>query len=424
MKKSQQLQLSISTARERLSKVVEKRNAVAQGQPVSTDILKEMDEASKAIQPLEIEFRAAMIQEDNEEKKQKTISPDSQEIEKRALVSKASIVPFILEAANNKAVEGVEHEARSALLGDEAKQGLIPFELLLPPEKIEERADTVTPVASAAVTPGAQASILERVFSRTIAARLLVSMPTVPIGTANFPVMLTGTEAANVGAGSAHGATAGSFTGFNLEPLRLQARYLFNIEDLYKLQSLEETLRRDLVATIADKMDDQILNGNGTSPQVNGFFSEIPDATALSAVTTWKTYVANFAEMVDGINGYELSDIRSVIGAGSFIFGETLYRTTNSDISAQLYMEQRTGGVTVSSRIAVKDSSNDQTNIAALTSYPGRNAIAPIWGNSMRIIRDEFTNSETGQIVLSGVVLWNFKVIRTDGFTQFKVRDA
>ena len=91
MKKSQQLQLSISTARERLSKVVEKRNAVAQGQPVSTDILKEMDEASKAIQPLEIEFRAAMIQEDNEEKKQKTISPDSQEIEKRALVSKASI---------------------------------------------------------------------------------------------------------------------------------------------------------------------------------------------------------------------------------------------------------------------------------------------------------------------------------------------
>ena len=422
MKKSQQLQLSISTARERLSKVVEKRNAVAQGQPVSTDILKEMDEASKAIQPLEIEFRAAMIQEDNEEKKQKTISPDSQEIEKRALVSKSSIVPFLLEAVeNNRPLDGVEHEARQALLGDDARTGLIPFEMLLHDEKgIEERVDVATPLASAAVTPGGQADILGRVFSQSVANRLLVSMPMVDVGESNFPVLLTGTSASMASPGDAVDASAGSFTGFNLEPIRLQARYLFRQEDAYKLRGIEDSLRRDLVSLLSDKMDDQIINGNGTAPQVNGFISELPTVTDPLAVTTWAQYIANFTGLVDGLNAYSLNDIRSIIGSKTFVYGETLYRTTESDISAQRYMEERTGGVSVSSRMGT---ANIQTNLAALTSYPGSNAVAPIW-RAIEVLRDPYTNSATGEVSLSATMFFNFKIVRESGFKLFKIRTA
>lgn len=422
MKKSQQLQLSISEARERLSKVVEKRNAVAPGQPVSADILKEMDSASKAIQPLEIEYRAAAIQEDNDEKKQKSLSPDSQEIEKRELVSKASIVPFLLEAVeNSRPLDGVEHEARQALLGDDARTGLIPFEMLLHDEKgIEERADTATPLASAAVTPGGQADILQRVFSQSVANRLLVSMPMVDVGESNFPVLLTGTSASMAAPGAAVDATAGSFTGFNLEPIRLQARYLFRQEDVYKLRGIEDSLRRDLVSLLSDKLDDQIINGNGTAPQVNGFISELPTVTDPLAVTTWAQYIANFTGLVDGLNAYSLNDIRSIIGSKTFVYGETLYRTTQSDISAQRLMEERTGGVSVSSRMGT---ANIQTNLAALTSYPGANAVAPIW-RAIEVLRDPYTNAGTGEISLTATMFFNFKLVRETGFKLFKVRTA
>ena len=45
-------------------------------------------------------------------------------------------------------------------------------------------------------TQGSQASVLERVFTRSIAARLLVSMPSVPVGSANYPIMTSWTTAA------------------------------------------------------------------------------------------------------------------------------------------------------------------------------------------------------------------------------------
>ena len=205
--------------------------------------------------------------------------------------------------------------------------------MLLHDEKnLEVRVDAATPVADGAKTPGAQADVLQRVFSQSVASRLLVSMPMVDVGQANFPVMLTGTSASQANPGQAVDASAGSFAGFTLEPLRLQARYLFRLEDAYKLRSLEDVLRRDLVALLSDKMDDQIINGDGTAPQVNGFLSELTEATDPGAVTTWAQYIANFTALVNGRDAYSLNDIRSIVGSASFVFGETLYRATNSDI--------------------------------------------------------------------------------------------
>ena len=416
MTKSQRLQIKCSEARSRLNAAIEKRNVVKDDERPDAELINEMDVATKALGSLEIEYRAAVMQETDEAEQAMRDSPDTERRERDRLVERASVVPYLIEAAAGRDADGESHEARTALLGDDARQGLIPIEML------EMRQDAVTPVAEAATADGSQASVLERVFSRSIAARLLVDMPMVPVGSANFPVMLTSTTAAMKPADAAQDAGAGSFTGFTLDPVRLTGRYLFRIEDVYKLRGFENVLRRDLAAVMSDAMDDQIVSGDGTSRNVSGFLSELEAPDNPGAVTTWVQYVANFTGLVDGLNAYELSDVRSVIGSASFVYAETLYRTNQSDMSAQAYMRERTGSVSVSSRITAPIN-NIQTNIAALTSYPGRNAVAPIW-RAVEVIRDNITQAASGQIALTAIMLWNFMIVRETGFALFKVRTA
>ena len=420
MKDSQKIELKLSEARSGLNALIEKRNQTKGDAPA--DLIEGMSKASTEIQNLEVEFRAARIKEDAEEKKAAQDNPDSQAIELRSMIQKASIVPFLNEAIKgNEIREGVEHELRQAILGDEARQGLVPFEIFLPRDDAEERADVATPVAASAKTPGSQASILERVFSRSIAARLLVDMPMVETGTANFPVLKTGVSASMAAEDAAVEATAGTFEGFSLEPVRLQARYLFSRESEHKLAGLEDAFRRDLAAVISDAMDAQIVAGNGTPPDVSGFLAELTAPTNPSAVTTFNEFIKYVTDLVDGLNAFESRDIRLVIGKASYGYGATLFQSDPKE-SALDYITRIAGGLSVSSRITAA-ASNIQTNLAALTSYPGRNAVAPIW-QGVEILRDPYTEAAKGQIALTATMFWNFKIVRETGFALFKTKLA
>ena len=249
----------------------------------------------------------------------------------------------------------------------------MPFELLLPDGR-EERADAATTVAASARTPGSQASVLRRVFTKSIAANLLVSMPMVEVGQASFPALASGTTASNVNAGTAKDATAAAFEGVSLDPVRLSARYVFRYEDVARLQSYESVLRRDLTAAMTDAMDDGIINGDGSAPNVNGFLAELTAPADPGAAATWNEHLKAHTDQVDGINAYNLRDLRCVIGKASFTYLETLFRTGAQDngprASAQEYVMSRIGGGMVSSRIPAP-ASNIQLGIIAKTSYPG-----------------------------------------------------
>ena len=78
--------------------------------------------------------------------------------------------------------------------------------------------------------------------------------------------------------------------------------------------------------------------------------------------------------------------------------------------------------MSVSSRIPAS-SSNIQTNIMALTSYPGRNAVAPIW-RGLELIRDPYSNAGKGQVRLTAIAFWSFKVLREAGWNLWKVKTA
>ena len=435
MTESQRKALQISEARQNLNGLIEKRNKLPEGQEPDAEAIRLMDEATRRVSSLETEYRAAVVVESEEEEKRAAADPDGEETEKRKLLARSSVVPFILEATEQKLVDGAEREVRAAVLGDDAG-ALMPIDLLLSPGDLEvraapgggggleTRADTVTPVDAAALADGSQASILERIFTRSVASRLGVAMPSVPVGAAVYPIMLSGTTASMAADGTAVDAGTASFTGHSLEPVRLSAGYLFNMRQGYQLRNFEAVLRRDLGAVMSDAMDDQIVNGNGSAPNVAGFLSELPAASDPGATETFASYVAKFSGIVNGLDSYTLGDLRAVIGAATFQHMYSQYRSNNSDLPAYEAVASRVGGLTVTSRLPAATGANKiQTNIMALTSYPGRNAVSPMW-RGVELIRDPYTNASKGQVRLTVVSFWSFKILRETGWQLWKARTA
>lgn len=434
MTDSQRIALRLSEARQTLNGLIEERNKAPETAP-STEAVSKMDEATRTVTRLETEYRAAVVRESGDEQRaeaenQVETRQDEDEAESREvrrLLIRSSLVPFLVEAVDGQPLEGAEKEVRAAILGDDAKAGRVPFDMLLPPPDIvrpeEHRADVVTPVAAAALADGSQASVLERVFARSVAARLGVAMPSVPAGSAVYPIMTGGTTAAQAADGTTVDAAAGSFTGHTLDPIRLTAAYLFNMRQTLQLSGFEAILRRDLRAVLTDKMDDQVLNGDSNAPNVTGFFSELPAATAAAAKVTWPVFLQHFTGMVDGLNAYNLSDLVSIVGKETFEATTALFNANAGQPteSAYEYVRSRIGGMSVSSRIAFAN--KKQTNIVALTSYPGRNAVAPIW-RGLELIRDPYSGAAAGQVRLTAIQFWNFKVLRETGWKLFEVQTS
>ena len=424
MTNSARLAVRISETRSTLNGLIEDRNKLPEGKEPESEAIAKMDGATKSLQGLEVEYRAALVTETSESDEQEQEEPDAQEKEIDKLFARASIVPFVMEAVEDRAVEGAEKELRAAALGDDSAEAgrQFPVEMLTLPGTVEHRADSVTPIAAGALADGGQAPVLPRVFNRSVASRLGVAMPAVPVGAHVYPIMTAGTTAAQVVDSGRHDAGAGTFQGFTLEPIRLTAAYLFRVRQTLQLRNFEEILRRDLNAVMSDSMDAQILNGDGSAPNVSGFFTELPAADDnVSAVHTYQDYINALVEPIDGLNAYAPDDLRSIMGADTFKHMIGVYRTSNSEMSAWDRGRQLLGGLSVSGRIAAKTGGGLQSNVTALTSYPGRNAVAPIW-KGMELIRDPYTKADTGEVRLTAVMYWNFKILREAGWHLWRTK--
>lgn len=382
-----------------------------------------LENLTREMRDLETRIQAALVSVEETITPREEITADSEQRELAQIFQRASIVRFIHPLSQGRRVDGAEHELQAALQVTEEQ---MPIDMLLPPESEEQRADAATSVAASARDFGRQSMILDRVFTRTVAARLGVRMAMVPPGESNYPVMLTGTNAEMRNIGTMQDAVAATFQGFSLSPVRLHARYLFENIDQFRLRGYEEQLRSDIRAVMSDAMDDQIINGDGTAPEVSGFMHELTSPADPGAVTTWAQYYKTFSDKIDGINAYMISDVMALLGSETFSYAETLFRTGATDNgpreSAADYVRSRLGSYTVSSRIPAA-ASNIQTNILALTSYPGENAVCPMW-RGINLLRDPYSNSQADRTVLSVTAYWNFKIIRETGYSLWKTKVA
>ena len=367
---------------------------------------------------IETRWRAAAIAEADAPE---TRADDGEDTERRALVERAELRAYLHEAATGRTVTGAEQELRAAIFGEHARDGLVPWEALLP--RHEERADTATTAPSD--VGQSQASILGRIFADTAAAYLGVAMPHVGIGEVNYPVLSAGVSPEMKSKGAVKDAEAATISTTVLEPRRLTARYLFSVEDTARLRGMEEALRRDLSGALGEKIDDQILNGNGTAPNVSGFLSALTAPTAPTAIATFSDFVGAASQAVDGRYARNLTGVKMLVGAATYALAGTLMNTSG-DVALSDYLIARSGGFITSALIPAPPASGTGQDIQAAIVYRAArgagSAVAPVW-QGLELIRDPYTHAAKGQVSITAVALWAFSLIRSDAYVRraFKV---
>ena len=341
--------------------------------------------------------------------------------ERRELRASASVTDYLRETLTGQRVTGAAAELRQEVMKAADEPGRMPWEALLPLAEPEQRADAHTPAPSTVTTT--QQSILGRVFARSAALHLGVDMPSVGVGDADYPVLTTGVTPAMRAFGAAQDAEAGTFTVTTIAPTRLTARYVLRVEDLARFAGMEEALRRDLRDALSDAMDLQVLAGDGTAPNVAGFVGTAPaltapDDPAASDELSFPKVIQAGLSVIDGKYAHNLSESRLLVSPSAYIAAGTAFQSSgNSDVAASDYMIARSGGFRASANLPADDAHISKA-VAFATGGAG-SAIAPVW-EGVQLIRDQYTAAASGEVSITALALWGFKLLRTAPYSYIK----
>ncbi|MCY4453726.1 MAG: phage major capsid protein [Immundisolibacterales bacterium] len=345
----------------------------------------------------------------------------AEEREFRALEGRAECRNAVHALIQGAELSGAEAEIQRhrGLSGAE-----LPWELIAPRARadrgVEHRVDAVTPAPG--TTQDNQRTPLGRVFARSATATLGVEMPSVPVGDVNVPVLSGSQAASNVAKGASVGdAAAGTLTAVTFSPTRIQFEYLMRREDKARMMGLEEVLRSDLSMAVADRVDAQVLAGNGTAPNFGGFLATaanggLPALTAPSTEVSYELALAELARGVDGMYAGNLGECSMVVGDDTYRKLVGLINTGSGEVAAMTYSRMLSGFM-ASANIPAPQT-NDQEGILARRGA-GTNALCPMWGG-VTLIVDEVsaTNRKQGWISITAVLLSDFKITRADGFSR------
>ena len=421
MKDSQRHQLRASEVRTRLAEI-----AGLADDELTDEIRSESDSLTTEYRSVETQHRAALVAE-SAELRDAEISggADAPDAEVRALMDlqgRASFGRYLQMFALQEQLGGAERELNEHR-GLTTAGNVIPWDSLMPTApSVELRADAVTP-APGSGNPVNQSEILQRVFARGAVARLGVSMPSVAVGTASYPIIGTGQSAAFVAKDGEKDAAAGAITPNALGPVRLQARVQFRVEDAMTTMGLESALREDLARSISDQLDAQVVSLGDA--RVRGFLATsanggLADYNDPGAVVTFATAAEQAARGVDGRYAGAESELSWVVGVSTYAKLASLIQS-NDSTSVTERLRRLLRDFMASANLPAVSSTIQSGIIAKLGADSGMNAVAPIW-EGLRLIRDEVTNADKGQIQVTAVALHNFKVLRADGFVRTKLK--
>lgn len=384
----------------KLSEVRQKLNTLLDVEERSDEQNTELETLTAEAQRLEPELRAAIVAEGDPAETRTTTTETAEERERRELRGKATIGGYVGACLRNEPVTGAEAEYAAAM----GCPGAMPIDMLAP-VGVETRA-AAGESEERAVTPGQNVPAgtqdpIPYVFERTVAARLGVSFPMVPPGVKHYPVLGTAPPAGPKGKDAAADATAAAFTLANRTAKRITGQFVVRREDLAVMPGMEESLRSAMGDSMGDSLDDQVLTGNGTDPNLAGLFKVANDVNAATAVETFATGVARFAEIVDGRYANGWSDLRAVVGVDTFAKYAGLFQS-NGDMSLFDYLMGKLGALIVSKRVPAK-ASNAQKGLVIRTR--GSQILeVPLW-NGVQFVRDEVTKAAEGQILVTAFLL-------------------
>ena len=225
------------------------------------------------------------------EKSTNGTNPDPEERERQDILGKARLGNAIQAVIEGRPLQGAESELRSAydLSGDHE----IPHELF---EPREARAATDAPATGTQVN---EQPVQPFIYKEGVAGFLGIDMPQVGGGTASHPVLTTGTPAGMKAKGAAADETEAAFTISTSTPKRVTGSFRVRVEDMALFPQLEDSLRRDIPMSLANAVEEQLLNGDGQAPNINGLLERLDTPDEAMEKYEPGTYVSTIAGSLD-----------------------------------------------------------------------------------------------------------------------------
>ncbi len=331
---------------------------------------------------------------------------DPEERERQEILGKARLGNAIRAVIDGKPLTGAESELRSAfsLSGDHE----IPHELF---EPREARAATDAPATGTQVN---EQPVQPFIYKEGVAGFLGIDMPQVGGGTASHPVLTTGTPAGMKAKGAAADETEAAFTISTSTPKRVTGSFRVRVEDMALFPQLEDSLRRDIPMSLSNAVEEQILNGDGQAPNINGLLKRLTTPDEAMEKNTPGSYVSTVAGSLDGVHGYTLGDLRTLAGKQTYQAMASGYFDATA-VSVASYLDTYTGGVRMSDRIPV--ASNAQPGIVRLGMRP-MCVVSVVWGG-VTLIRDIYSGAASGEIVVTALqLIGDVHVLRDGSFAE------
>ena len=408
MTTTQKIALRLSEVRTRLNEV-----SGLEGDDFTPEIRAESEKLQGEYKDLETRHRAAIVSEGEPVETRSNDTGEGREM--RELISKAAISGIFDAALSGAQATGAEAELQKELKLD---GNSVPLALLRRHDggEVELRTTGVTPVPAAGSIGATQSEIIPAVFPEGAVAFLGIPQPTVPVGERVYTVLSTSAAPGTPAKGAEQGHSAAAFTAAVLSPSRVQGSLFFAREDRARLAGLDESLRSNLSESLGDELDQQVLTGtNGLLTGTN-----LANNTA-SAADTFATYRSRFAfGLVDGKYAMTTGDLRLLVGSATYSHAASVYRGNSSDLDALASLMAATGGVRVSANVTAV--SGDKQNVV-IRRGGRQDAVTAIW-EGVSLITDEVTQAKAGEIVITAVMLFAFKVLRADGFSKVQSQHA
>ena len=415
--------------RERQSKERGRMAELALLETLSDEHRTELDTIEKGTSDLERQLRAATIAAEDEEAEQRAAGAaarapegDAEMRERAELRNKVKLGGYIAAAIEQRSADGAEAEYNAAL-GISGNR--FPLELLAPPEhraaRVEVRATTDVDTMT---TPRRW---LDRLFAGTAAERVGVTMESVPVGSASYPVTTAGASAAQRQRSTDSAADAAWTVGVTeMKPKRNAVRLLFSIEDAARIPGLESALTRDLRMALTEGVDRAIFLGDATATGTDADITGLQTAAITEATVTQANKVlgpgtlAAFTGLVDGIHAMSMADLKVVAAVGAWrLWENTIINSTADNMTLAAFL--RMAGLSWSARGEIETATSNGDFGAFIGRGMGIDGagVAAIW-EAGELIRDPYSGAAKGEVALTLCYLWDFALPRASSFARIK----
>ena len=228
---------------------------------------------------------------------------------------------------------GAEAELQ-AELGLSSNQ--IPLEMLASETRAAEADPETRNATPAPATVGVNLDVLRpQVFAPSVVDRLMLEMPMVESGTYATATISASLTAAAVPKGTTTAGdvpeTAATFTPTSTTPHRVGGSLLLSVEDIAAVGAgnFESILRQNISLVLSAELDDQLLNGDGSSDDLTGFFQRIGTTsltTPGAAVASFDDFVDAFVAGIDGLWATSSDHVGIVAGVASYKLAAAAFR--------------------------------------------------------------------------------------------------